>query len=351
MKIIIAGNWRADIHERSLCKGFEKLGWKTVPFIWNTYFIEHNWIKSFGSKLQYKYNVGPKIRKINKDLINMCSVEKPDVLFCYRPNFISKETIIAIKREHPKIKVISYNNDDPFSNKYPKYYWKRHLRASTSYDVVFAYRPKNVNDYLSLGCRKVELLPPWYVDGAVKPICERNLQYDYDVVFVGHYEPDGRLELIKKINERKHISFGLFGPEWNKVIKADANLRHLYPVKSLKTEEYFKVLARSKICLAIYSTLNNDVYTRRCFEIPATGSFLLGQYTKEMSAILKDGRDCSLFHSYDDALQKVEFYINHLSLVHKISESGHKRIINDGNDAKARAKTIIDALEPLSMEE
>ena len=349
MKIIVAGNWRADIHERSLSDGFEKLGWHTVPFIWNTYFIEHNWIKSLGSKLQYKYNIGPKVRKINEDLIKMCRVEKPEVLFCYRPNFISKETIIEIKREHPRIKITSYNNDDPFSNEYPHYFWKRHLQASTSYDVVFAYRPKNVDDYLSLGCKKVVLLPPWYVDDAVKQISRRNLQYDYDVVFVGHYENDGRLELIKKINKRKHISFGLFGPEWNRVIKADKYLRHLYPVKQLNTEEYFDVLSRSKICLAIYSSLNNDVYTRRCFEIPATGSFLLGQYTKEMSAILEAEKDCSLFHSYDDALRKIESYINHPSLLHKISESGHKRIINDGNDAKARAKTIIDALESITV--
>ena len=82
MKVVIAGNWRADIHEAALAAGFEANGAEVLPFRWNQYFdLSAKGTKYFFGKLQYKFNFGPKISKLNRDLVEFCIQNAPDLVF------------------------------------------------------------------------------------------------------------------------------------------------------------------------------------------------------------------------------------------------------------------------------
>ena len=57
----------------------------------------------------------------------------------------------------------------------------------------------------------------------------------------------------------------LYGPEWNGVVD-DPVLCQLWPVEYASGDEYAKALCGSKIALAMYSTMNADVYAENALK-------------------------------------------------------------------------------------
>ena len=59
MKVVIAGNWRADIHEAALAAGFEANGAEVLPFRWNQYFD----LSAKGTKYFLEANISSTLTK------------------------------------------------------------------------------------------------------------------------------------------------------------------------------------------------------------------------------------------------------------------------------------------------
>jgi len=343
-KILVAGNWRAFIHEESLSQAFEKLGCELIRFKWNNYFTSTNIIFRLYSKLEYRFSFGLIVSKINRDLVNIAIKNKPDLLFIYRPILISVNTLNVIKAKSPNTTIVSYNNDNPFSYLYRRGYWARHIKSIAKYDLVYAYRPSNIDQYKASGAKRVELLLPWFIKQRTFPISLNEselIKYKTDVVFVAHYENDGRLEMIRKLIEAG-IKVSLYGPEWNNVIINDPLLKKYYPVKYLTDDEYTKVLCGSKIAIALYSYLNNDVYTRKCFEIPATETLMLAKRSEEMLELFNENEECIFFDDTKELIEKIHFYLKENKLRQEIAFNGYNRVINSGHDVLSRAQYILD---------
>ena len=351
-KILIAGNWRSPIHEEPLSRAFQDLGCEVVEFKWNPYFYNSDGSQTYSQKAQYKLTIGPIVHRINRELIAAVQVNKPDIVFFYRPNVVSGSTVKRIKRLSPETIVCAYNNDDPFSERYPWYVWQQFKRAIPEYDVMFSYRPSNISGYESFGANAVVMLPPWYVKELNHPVAlsdtELN-QYGCDVVFIGHHEKDGRVEILKRLI-RSGLKVRLFGPEWDEYIKHDAELSAFYPVRYLRGEDYNKALCGAKMALVIYSSMNNDVYTRRCFEIPATGTMMLAKRTNEMQALYKEDQEAVYFDSVSELVEKAKRYSADPELCESIGENGKNRAFFSGYEVRARAKQILSDLESLSEE-
>lgn len=353
-KILIAGDWHSAIHEEPLKKAFKTLGHTVEEFKWHFY-LNQNGNNVFPKKVQKKFEsyfgYGPTVKKINRDLIKKADLSRPDIIFIYRGNLISKSTITRIKDANRFCVVVSYNNDNPFSKYYRWYTWARFKKAISAYDLIFSYRPSNVEDYKRHGADKVCMLPPWFVKELNYPVDldEREYkQYASDVVFIGHYEDDGRIELIRKL-VNADIKVALYGPDWDKHIKADKDLCRLYPVRYLNGEEYNKALCASKIALVIYSKLNNDVYTRRCFEIPAARTLMLAKRTAEMESFYGDGKEAVFFDSGDDLVSKAKSLIENDQERQQIALNGCHRVHSSGHDVVSRAKKIITDIEECSL--
>lgn len=341
----MAGNWRAYIHEESISQAFEKLGCKVIRFKWNNYFTNKNVICRLYSKIEYRFSFGFIVSKINADLVNIAIKNKPDLLFIYRPILISARTLELIKAKSPSTIIASYNNDNPFGYAYSWSYWAKHLRSVASYDLVYAYRPSNIKQYKTLGAKRVQLLPPWFIKHRTFPISLNKsdaIKYKSDVVFIAHYENDGRLEIIKDLI-KAGIDVSLYGPEWNRVILKDSLLKKYYPVKYLSDDEYTKALCGSKIAIALYSSLNNDVYTRKSFEIPATATMMIAKRTNEMLKLFKEDEECVFFNDSQDLIEKIGFYLKKTELREKIAHNGYKRAVNSGYDVIGRAQHILES--------
>ena len=348
MKFLIVGRWRSIIHEQPIYDQLKKLNYDVKKFKWNQYYENKNQILNIILKILNKLFKNIIEYFINMLLIKSIHQNKPDIVFIYRGNIINFKTLNKIKKNN-KLTLISYNNDNPFSILYTKNYWEKYNQSIKYYDLIFSYRKSNIDNYYNYGAKEVIYLPPWYIKDVNKKVNLSKKDYELyksDAVFVGHYENDGRIELISKLIE-SGINIKIFGPGWNKHIKKNNNLKHLYPIKYLYGNDYNKAFCGSKICLVFYSTLNYDNYTRKCFEIPATGSFMLAKYNKEITNFFEEGKEIKCFKNTKELIQLIKYYLKNSDERNKISTNGYKRLIASNYDSIHSVNQILLAIKNL----
>lgn len=349
MKILVVGDWHSDLHEHEVVRSFKRLGHEVSSFRWFSYF-ESSHSKSMKKfslflRFQNKFLVGPILNKINRDFITKTFIQKPDLIFVYRGTHIFYRSLKKIKEHAPDCKIVGYNNDDPFSHIQPKYLWRHFLRSVPYYDLVCAYRERNLPEFTAAGAKRVVLLRSWFIPDRSYKVhlsARENTLFDCDVVFAGHYEPDDRMASFEDIVKHGY-SFRLFGPSkgWAAIIKKSKLLGNLAPIKMAWGNDYNKALSGSKIALCFLSKLNRDTYTRRCFEIPATRTFLLSEYSDDLASLYEEGIEAEYFRDRDEMLRKINFYINNPDARKKIAEAGYKRAVTSGYDIDSRMEALL----------
>jgi len=354
MKILVAGDWHSELHEEAVYQALIHLGQDIVRFPWQHYFKSTNnclgRLTSPALKFQNKYLLGPVVHRLNRDLVACVSDEKPDAVFIYRGSHIYPETLHRLRETSPASVLIGYNNDDPFSPACPRWMWRHFLKGIREYDLVLAYRCHNLEDFTKAGARRVNLLRSWYIPERNRPVelnADEQRRFGCDVVFVGHYENDGRLDYLKKV---VHLGYRLrlWGPgyEWEPVLKGIPELREQIPVRLVWGDEYNKALVGAKIALNFLSKLNRDTYTRRCFEIPATGTFLFSEYSEDLSTLFAEGIEAEFFRSLVDFEQKLRHYlVENEAAREQVAKAGLLRVSRDGHDVESRMCNLLGWIE------
>ena len=174
---------------------------------------------------------------------------------------------------------------------------------------------------------------------------EDKLRFEFDVVFVGHYENDERVAFLEQIVE-SGFKLRLFGPGkyWDPVLLGSTHLASLVPVQLVWGEDYNKALCGAKVALCFMSKLNRDSYTRRCFEIPATRTLLLSEYSDELASLFRAGEDADFFKS-KELIQKLRLYVDNESLCKSVAQAGYDRVYADGHDVVSRMKQVLEWVE------
>ena len=65
----------------------------------------------------------------------------------------------------------------------------------------------------------------------------------------------------------------------------------------------------------------------RAFDIMGNGGFLLSSFQEELDEQFKDGEDLVMYESYEDALDKVRYYLGHEDERSRISLSGYTKVM------------------------
>lgn len=349
MKILIVADWHGDIYAQAFYDGFKYLNDDVFKFSWKEYFHHYQYanryetddskLKSLYYRIQNKFLIGPVLWNINKDLILECEEIKPDLMFIYRGTHIYPSTIKTIKAKFD-CKVFGYNNDDPFSDEYADYFWRYYKKSVSYYDHIFSYRWKNIDDYKAVGYNTVSLLRSYYLKDKNFYIADLPTNdYKCNVMFIGHFENDGRDETVKLLIENG-IDIKLYGTEWENSQYYDFFIEKIGNIKPLYSD-YNLALNSAKIALVFLSKLNNDTYTRRCFEIPATKTMMMAEYTDDLNDMFQEGKDAEYFRNKEELLTKVQYYLSHEKELYSIGESGYKRLLNDGHEVVDRCREIL----------
>lgn len=353
MRILVAGDWYSEVHEEGVYQAYKEIGHEVFRFTWHQYFQSDTVSSSFGSKIksfwrkfQDKFIAGPIVRKINRDFFKTVNECNPDVISLYRGTHITKATLRSIKKSHPSICLVCHNEDDPFTEGHPYWLWRHFLATIPEYDLVLAHRVRNIQQYKEAGARDVKFLRSWYAPERTYPITlspDDKLQFGCDVVFVGHYEDDGRIEYLEEI-VKNGFKLRLFGPGkyWDPVLRRSSHLRDLAPAQLVWGDNYNKALCGAKVALCFLSKLNRDTYTRRCFEIPATGTLLLSEHTEDLTTLFRAGIEADFFASKEELIQKLRRYVDNESLRISVAQAGYQRVVDDGHDVVSRMQQVID---------
>lgn len=337
-----------------MSEALQRLGHSVHPFAWHSYLSEaRNRLSVVVRKAQNKYLVGPIMRRINRDLVGVVRDVEPDLLFVYRGTHVTASTLRQIRASHPRTVLVGYNNDDPFAEGQARWAWRHFVAAIPEYDRVLAYRPQNVADFTRAGARSTGLMLPWFVPGVHKPYdltAEERVRYGCDAVFIGHYEDDGRLGCLDAL-ARAGVTVKVFGPgrgfpghDWDGPLRSRPALRHLAPTTLLWAVDYAKALNAAKIGLCFLSRRNRDVYTRRCFEIPATGTLMLSEYSADLATIFREGVEADYFRDATELTRKALYYLANHESRQRVAGAGHTRVLADGHDVDSRMRAMLREL-------
>ena len=351
MKILIAGDWHSELHEEAMYQALISLGYEVKKFAWHDYFQAHgnSILQPFlrlWFRFENKYLWGWRMLQLNRDFLRLVKDCKPDVVFIYRGTHIFKKTLESIKRFHPKLVLVGYNNDDPFAPGYGRgVLWRHFIGGLPVLDLALAYRHRNLADYQKAGAKRVELLRSWYMPDRNYPVdlnLEQASQYGCDVAFIGHYEPDLRLECLEAIVKAGY-KLKLYGPpyEWNPILKNHPTLKTLLPVKLVWGEEYNLAINGAKVALVFLSKLNQDSYTRRSFEIPATATAVLSEYTEDLSFLFAEGKEIEFFRGPTELVIKLTGYLADDPRRLRMGMAAFERTVSDGHSVEERMKKLM----------
>jgi hypothetical protein len=332
MRVLIIGEWRYEIYEEGFSVALKALNYEVLKFSTSNFF------KGFFGKIQL---IVP-FPFLSLIYMNICLYfyilkEKPDLIFLWRPTHILPIVFINFAGI-----IVTYNNDDPFGpdshnlapwhHKFLWFWYKKLIKIS---NFNFFYRKINCIESYKYGSKVSLLLMPSFLPWRDKPIVLSSIdkmKFECDIVFIGHCEPDGRIDILNRIIDCKY-NLKIWGnaSQWIKCA-GFKNLKYKYPILPANNENYVKALSGSKIALCFLSKLNRDTYTRRCFEIPATGRLLLAERTDDLMMLFKDNEEACFFSNTDELIFKINWLLNNQSVLESISKSGLERVTRDGHD-------------------
>lgn len=358
MRVLIAGDWHSDLHEQEVLRALSRLEHDIGEFKWHSYFaFEPHARAGLGALLkraQNKYVTGPALARINRDFVAKAREFRPDVVFVYRGTHIEASALQAVRAAVPDCVLVGYNNDDPFAPAQPRYLWRHFMAAIPHYDLMLAYRHANVDAFRAAGARRVELMRSWYVADRNHPVelsDEEKSRFAADVVFVGHYEPDQRLDYLEEI-VRQGFSLRLFGPTkyWAQPLAQSPLLRHLAPARMVWGADYNRALCGAKIALCFFSKLNRDTYTRRCFEIPATKTLMLSEYSDDVASLYREGFEADFFKNRDQMMEKIKLYVGDERARQRVADGGYQKVLSAGHDVDSRMRTLLGWIAEIRRE-
>ena len=340
-KILVVGDFYFEVYEEAFFNSFVQLGYETKRFKISDYLdIQKSGMYKFIDRFQYKFNIGLSIHRLNKALFVEVSRFEPTLIFIYRGKHILPNLLKTVKYAYPNIKVYNYNNDDAFSKKYPFYFWRLYHKGINFYDHIFCYRQKNIDDLKCRGYIDVSLLKAYYIKTFNFSLNIPFSEKKYDVVFIGHYENDDRDLYIKSLIENS-IRVQLFGSGWKSSPYYSYLMLHSGPIDVLTPVQYNQVLNDAKIALVFLSKLNNDEYTRRCFEIPLAGSVMVSERTSTLQEWFIENKEIVFFNSKEELLCKVKQLLKDENLTLLISNNAKIKIRNNHNEAQDRVKEVL----------
>lgn len=257
--------------------------------------------------------------KVNRMLVSCAATFKPDMLLVLCGENIFPDTLIKIKNVSDAVTVnwfydtlISSHRENLVNSVLPYY------------DYLFIIDSLSVLKRIKADLKKVATLPLACEPSVHKRVILSDKEaeiYGSDVAFVGTVTP----EREKILEELKGFNLKIWG-RWEH--KSDC-LRTCYQKKDVYTDEAVKIYNASKITLDIHSLFGqkNEIYnvTPRLFEVPASGGFLLTNYTNQISDFYKVGNEIISYRDVNELKSLISYYLKHSDERTGIAERGYQR--------------------------
>lgn len=258
-------------------------------------------------------------------LVFKLCVLRPDTVFFIKAENISYRVTRWCKKFFG-CRVVIFYPDSPFAF-YLGNSNSNVLRALEYTDIFFYWNQLHFHAIKSAGAKVVCYFPffpdiDFFLD---KP---KDLQYEYDVCFVGAWDKKRENLLTFLVKSLPDLRVCIIGPMWQEYLSTQHLLRRFIKKDSVTFIEMQQVFWVSKICINIFKAQNEDCHNMRTFEIPASHSFMLAEYSKDQDAFLEEGVNYVSFLDASDMTSKIGFYLSCNSMRENISNNAFLKVKN-----------------------
>jgi spore maturation protein CgeB len=248
---------------------------------------------------------------------------KPDIIFfILMNNEIKKNTLLELKN---KFVTINWFGDDCWRfNIFTKFYMN-YFTYSITTDKFY------IDNYYKLGYRNV-LLSQWATTGLNYSLDLDNINYIYDITFVGSKNPTR--EWVIEYLKNEGFSIHCFGLGWPNGKVSNDQLKYIFlhskinlNLSNSKTDDInfykfvfnliFKSFINPKLILksAKYfkyiftSTKNDEQIKARNFEIPSYGGFQISKFTLAINEYFDIGNEIIVFNNLKELSLLCKYYL------------------------------------------
>jgi len=281
---------------------------------------------------------------VNHSLEAEAASFEPDIIWIEKGNMVKPATLKALHRTCPNAVIASYSEDDMYNplNRTLAYQW-----GLKHFDIVFVTKSFNAEkeELPSLGAKVCVVVDKAYDPEQHKPIElteEEQMELAADVGFIGTFASERGHDL--RFLADNGICVRAWGNGWEG-FSDSANLivENRALVNQPSDLRYTKGIRATKINMGFLRKVNRDLQTDRSVEIPASGGFMLAEYSSEHARLFADGREAVFYHDLDDLLAKVRHYLNHDDEREMIAAAGRRRCLDSGYSHDDRMRFMIEA--------
>lgn len=293
-------------YTKSIQKCFSDLGHEVITF-------ENTDISSYTGTYEEQTN------KLNADFVRECENAKPDMLFMFKGEMITKDSLAKIKNTVRPI-MATWWVDDPFSTLNADFKmtpYQNVLASLLLWDYFFIYETYSLQRLKRLGVN-AHYLPNATDTDFFFP--EKNINYDTyksDISFIGtpFRERAKMVKILKENNSNSSIT--LWGGNWQ-----DSYFKKLVKKDVVVLEEIRAIYASSYINLNSHFFHGTTGANVRTFDIPACRGFMLSDTMDDITnGLYTEGEEVITYKNYKDLSDKVTYFMK--------NKSERKEIINN----------------------
>ena len=267
-------------------------------------------------------------KRINNSLIKKIDELSPNFLFVIKGLNIFPKTLTYAKSNG--VILINWNLDD-FENNLNN---STHMRKSYGlYDYVFTNKLELISLYEKLGMKNVSFIENYYIKDIHKPL--NILSSQKKISFVGSWSKK-REKLLLSLDREINV----YGSGWKKRV---LDSRKLILNGPLTQSGYVRVINESYINLNFLTQENNDTSNLRFFEVCATNSLLICEYSDRFNEYLNKDFEMTYFDllTPNDLKNKIEYILNlDQDDYNSLKYRAHQKIIRNNHSFDDRIDQI-----------
>ncbi|MFZ3059420.1 MAG: glycosyltransferase [Candidatus Methanoperedens sp.] len=168
-----------------------------------------------------------------------------------------------------------------------------------------------------------------------------NINKSIDISFVGDVTRKKRMEYIDFLR-KNNIPIRTYGRGSEEGF-ADFNQMMETFNKSKINLNFTGIINSNNLILGKKIANRINLCNGRSIEIALCGGFVLAEYANGMEKMFKIGEEIDTFHTKDELLDKIKFYLANESEREKIAKKGHERAIRDYDTSEGFLK-VFDAI-------
>ncbi|MDD5241102.1 MAG: glycosyltransferase [Sulfuricella sp.] len=257
---------------------------------------------------------------------------KPKWVFIIRSHqFVDEELVSELKHDYDVEKVFAWRVDGPLDS-------HGLLEDAAIYDHYFCIHKHGYDSQKD----KIHYLPAYGMDFSLytNAYIDKPRQYQHEIVFVGGRNRR-RQEIIDNL---LHLPVEIYG-KWLKANRFNWALRKHVKARGIWGNDLVNLYNSSKIVLNI-SGWDTSLFTGlnlRVFDVPATGAFLLTDYSPELDEYYRVGEEIACFSGVEELSDKLVYYLKNEKEREAIALKGYRKALTLPT-IKDRMKSLIETI-------